>query len=525
MDMTPRFGQWLKARRRSLGLTQDALGEKAGCAGETVRKIEAGGVRPSQQLAQLLAVQLELSIEQRAAFVLWARRTQVGSPSHIPAELQMISTVLPAPGATGDISVFAPARGFTPHPDLDPAQLFGATVTQVASRQGVMPSPGADHKPANPYKGLRAFQEADASDFFGRETLTTHLLARLVETTELARFLAVVGPSGSGKSSVVRAGLLPALRAGAVPGSARWTIVEMIPGAHPLEELEAVLLRVAVNPPTTLLDQLQADQRGLLRAVKRVLPQDPAVELLLVIDQFEEVFTLVEDEAARVHFLDSLYVAVADPSSRLRAVITLRADFYDRPLLYPPMAELLGTRTELVPPLPVEDLEQAIVRPAAQAGIGVEPELVTAIIADVGAQPGVLPLVQYALTELYERAIGPTLELAAYRASGSVQGALGRRAEEIYTALAPVEQEATRQLFLRLITLGEGAEDTRRRVHLDEIASLSREPGLMQRVIERFVRYRLLTLDRDPVAGDSTVEVAHEALLRAWARLHDWLDA
>jgi WD40 repeat protein/transcriptional regulator with XRE-family HTH domain len=507
MDPNPTFGQWLKARRRALDLTQDALAERVGCAGETIRKVEANGIRPSKQLADLLAGQLDLTADERAAFVAWARGS--GAPAVL---LAATPSAAPAAVLHGATAARVPALARVP-----------AQATAVVAP--APPANGNDGKRPNPYKGLRAFQEADAPDFFGRETLTAHLLTRLAETTELARFLAVVGPSGSGKSSVVRAGLLPALRAGAVPGSARWTIVEMIPGAHPLEELEAVLLRVAVNPPTTLLDQLQADTRGLLRAVKRVLPQDPAVELLLVIDQFEEVFTLLEDEAARVHFLDSLYVAVADPSSRLRVVITLRADFYDRPLLYPPMAELLRARTELVPPMPVEDLERAIVRPAARVGAGLEPELVTAIIADVGTQPGVLPLVQYALTELYERTAGPNLELAAYRASGSVQGALGRRAEEIYAALAPAEQEATRQLFLRLITLGEGAEDTRRRVRLAEVASLSREPGLMQRVVERFARYRLLTLDRDPATGGATVEVAHEALLRAWERLREWLDA
>ena len=147
----------------------------------------------------------------------------------------------------------------------------------------------------NPYKGLRAFEEADAGDFFGREALTEHLVERLAET----RFLAVVGPSGSGKSSVVRAGLVPALRRGALPGSDRWAIAQMFPGAYPLEELEAALLRVAESPPASLLEQLEADERGLLRALKRVLPDDGS-ELVLVLDQLEEVFTLVEDEERRV---------------------------------------------------------------------------------------------------------------------------------------------------------------------------------------------------------------------------------
>jgi hypothetical protein len=176
----------------------------------------------------------------------------------------------------------------------------------------------------------------------------------------LARFLAVVGPSGSGKSSVVRAGLIPALRQGGLPNSDRWFVVEMLPGTHPWEELEAALLRIAVNPPDSLLAQLRQDERGLLRAVRRVLPADEAIELVLVIDQFEELFTLTTDEDSRRRFLDSLVTAVLDPRSRLRLVITLRADFMDRPLQYVEFGELLRQRTEFVLPLASEELEQAI---------------------------------------------------------------------------------------------------------------------------------------------------------------------
>ena len=163
----------------------------------------------------------------------------------------------------------------------------------------------------NPYQGLRSFQEADAVKFFGRRALVEQLLTRFksspvkagsaAQTQPTDRFLAVVGPSGSGKSSVVKAGLLPALREGAVPGSDKWFFVEMIPGTHPLEELEASLLRIAVNPPSLLLEQLRSDERGLVRALKRVLPQDGG-ELLLLIDQFEELYTLVEDDERRNSF-------------------------------------------------------------------------------------------------------------------------------------------------------------------------------------------------------------------------------
>jgi hypothetical protein len=203
----------------------------------------------------------------------------------------------------------------------------------------------------NPYKGLLAFGEADAALFYGREALTQQLLARLAETGPHHRFLAVVGPSGSGKSSLVKAGLVPALRRGALPGTDKWFVLDMVPGAHPFEELETALLRVAVNPPASLLAQLQDGERGLLRAVRRTLPPDDGSELVLIIDQFEELFTLVPDRDVTACFLNALIAAVSDPRSPLRVIVTLRADFYDRPLLYPGLSDLMQQRTEVVVPM------------------------------------------------------------------------------------------------------------------------------------------------------------------------------
>jgi len=377
----------------------------------------------------------------------------------------------------------------------------------------------------NPYKGLRAFGEADAADFFGRAALTQRLLERMDETDLAARFLAVVGPSGSGKSSVVRAGLVPALRRGGLPGSEDWFISELLPGAHPWEEIEAALLRVAVNPPPSLLEQLQADERGLARAVKRALPNDLETELVLVIDQFEELWTLTTDEAVRAHVLDSLHAAVFDPHSRLRVIVTLRADFYDRPLLYGGFGELIRQRTEVVLPLTPEELRQAIVEPAARVRVTVEPELVTAIVHDVGEQPGTLPLLQYALTELFDRREGNTLTLAAYRDSGGILGALSRRADELYGGLDATQRDVARQLFLRLVTPGEGVEDTRRRVAQAELVSAVGHEQALNTMIEAYGRARLLTFDRDPLTRGPTVEVAHEALIRTWGRLRAWLEA
>jgi WD40 repeat protein/class 3 adenylate cyclase len=396
--------------------------------------------------------------------------------------------------------------------DLAFRRVLGSSGVRLAptAPEGVVP---------NPYKGLRAFEETDAADFFGREELIEQLVERLATT----RFLAVVGPSGSGKSSVVRAGLIPALRRGAIPGSEGWPIADMFPGPRPLDGLEAALLRAAPDPPASLIEQLAHDEHGLHRAVLRLLPPDGS-ELVLVIDQFEEVFTLVEDEAVRTHFLGSLEAAASDPHNRLRIVATLRADFYDRPLLYRGFAELFKSRVEAVIPLSAEELEQAISGPAKRVDVSLEPGLVAAMLADVAEEPGALPLMEYALTELFERRDGRVLSRDAYREIGGVSGALGRRAEELFAELDDDGKEAAHQLFLRLVALGEGTEDTRRRVFRSEVSSLDVNQQAMAAVIDPFGESRQLSFDRDAKTGHPTIELAHEAMLTAWPRLHRWID-
>jgi len=413
----------------------------------------------------------------------------------------------------------------------------------------------------NPYKGLQAFQEADADDFFGRDALIDRLIKQLApsqtpshaassskgEDRSGGRFLALVGPSGSGKSSIVKAGLLPALRSGAVPDSEKWFFAEMVPGSHPLEELEMALWPVAVDAPPSLVEPMQRDVRGLLRTIRRILPETSegqGAQLLLVIDQFEELFTLVDDEERRNFFLDSLLAAISAPRSPLRVVVTLRADFYDRPLQYQALGNLLKASTEVVLPMTPEELTWAVREPARRTGVGLEEGLAEIIVADVTDQPGSLPLMQYALTELFERRQGNTMTREAYQEIGGVTGALGRRAEELYGGLNEDEREAARQLFMRLVTLGEGVEDTRRRVLRSELLTIINEQqpavntqqstGTGQQltinnsplaiVIDSFGAARLLTFDHDPATRGGTVEVAHEALLREWVRYRSWLD-
>ncbi|MCA9952648.1 MAG: serine/threonine-protein kinase PknK, partial [Anaerolineales bacterium] len=264
--------------------------------------------------------------------------------------------------------------------DLQPI-VVGETAVPILSTQEIAAL-------ENPYRGLRAFGETDAANFFGREMLVQELLSKLSDGSDLERFLAVVGPSGSGKSSVVKAGLIPALRRGGLPDSENWFITDLTPGTNPWTETATALNRVATRPLNDMPTLLQTDNRGLLRAVRHILPDDGQTELLLVIDQFEELFTLVEDEAVRAHFLESLVTAVLDPTSRLRVVITLRADFTDRPLQYIDFGELMQQRTAFVLPLTPDELIQAITHPVLNLGLEMEPELIATIIQDVGDQPG-----------------------------------------------------------------------------------------------------------------------------------------
>jgi WD40 repeat protein/serine/threonine protein kinase/DNA-binding SARP family transcriptional activator len=379
---------------------------------------------------------------------------------------------------------------------------------------------------ANPYKGLRAFQESDADDFFGRDSLVQALISRLCES----RFLSVVGPSGSGKSSLIKAGLLPALRRGAVPGSESWFMIEMTPGSYPLKELELALLPIAVDPPPSLLEPLQKGEHGMLRTLRRILPGDEDTQLLLLIDQFEELFTMVQDDEQRLHFLDGLFAALSDPRSPLYVIITLRADFYDRPLQIQPLAGLLKQHTEIVLPLDRDELTEAICEPARRMGVGIEEGAVRAMVTDVSDQPGALPLLQYTLTELFDKRQDGLMTLAAYESLGGISGALAQRAEAIYAGFDETKQETARQMFLRLVNLGEGVEDTRRRVLRSELEGIGEqsivnsELPVVTEMIDSFGQARLLTFDRDPATRGPTVEVAHEALLREWNRLRFWLE-
>ncbi|HEX9595690.1 MAG TPA: LuxR C-terminal-related transcriptional regulator, partial [Anaerolineales bacterium] len=405
----------------------------------------------------------------------------------------------------------------------------------VETQPGVIST--SQMEPINPYKGLRAFEVADAREFFGREALVKKLLSRLALKTQAwqrnpplgkGRFLAVVGPSGSGKSSLIKAGLIPAIMKGEINSSEGWFIAQMEPGARPLDQLEVALVRLAADRAGNLREQLERDQFGLVRASGLILPHGGS-ELVLLIDQFEEVFTLVQEEAERARFLDLLSTAALEPNSRVRIVVALRADFYDRPLLYPVFGELVRNCLETVLPLSAEELERAILQPAAQVGVSFEPGLVAKIIEDVYYQPGALPMLQYALTELFEQRQERLLTHAAYQAIGGASGALAKRAEELYLEMNDEGQKAIQQIFLRLVNFGEDGSSlqqavyTRQRALRVELLGLADEE-LIDEIIDTFSRYRLLSLDHEANTRRPTVELAHEALLGKWERLGRLLD-
>ncbi|MGH3824508.1 MAG: hypothetical protein ACRDRA_16990, partial [Pseudonocardiaceae bacterium] len=390
-------------------------------------------------------------------------------------------------------SVRTPARG---DPTLEPA------VDDEA------PAPGPC-----PYKGLEAFQAEDAEWFFGRDALVAELVVHVSES----RFLAVVGPSGSGKSSVLRGGLLPAVWSGTVPGAESWTTIVVTPGVHPLEGLA---VRVGLKSGVAagqLLDDWRIDPGRMRLAIRQVLGLAPAgVRLLLLVDQFEEIFTLCKDEAERRACVRGLVNVATDPQSSGTVVLGVRADFYGRCTEYPELVAMMRGRQVIVGPMNPSEMRDAIVGPAIQAGLDVEPGLPETVLADLGEEPGSLPLLSHALFATWQRRRGRMLTLAGYREAGGVRQAIAQTAEQVYAGLDASQQRIARGVFMRLTALGERTDDTRRRARLDELSSEG-EATATAEVIDQLAAARLVTL------GEATVDVAHEALIREWPTLRGWL--
>jgi WD40 repeat protein/class 3 adenylate cyclase/energy-coupling factor transporter ATP-binding protein EcfA2 len=396
-----------------------------------------------------------------------------------------------------------PAPGQGP----DAAGHAGLLVEAPVEPDGTPPVPTAV-----PYKGLVRFEAGDAGLFCGREQLVAELVARLVA----ARFVAVVGPSGSGKSSLVRAGLLPTLAGGALPGSDTWEPLVLAPGPDPVRALaERLGPHLPGADPTALAARLQAGPDALAQVAAEALAGRPdTARLLLVVDQFEEVFTACRDEAARRRFVEPLVAAATAREGRCVVALALRADFYGRCAAHPELAAELADSQVLVGPMTDEELRRAVVEPARRVGCVVEPGLPETILEDVAAEPGALPLVSTALLETWERRRGRSLTLTAYAETGGVRGAVARLADGVYDGFDPAEQAVARGVFLRLTEPGEGVDDLRRRARRDELG----DDPVTGKVLGVLIARRLVIADQD------TVEVAHEALLREWPRLRGWLE-
>lgn len=379
------------------------------------------------------------------------------------------------------------------------------------------PTPGEP-----PFKGLQYFDEIDSDLFFGRELLTAKLVNRLRETEFLS---VVIGASGSGKSSLVRAGLIPALKKGELlpdgtkppEGSSDWRVHVITPTAHPLQALATELTRESesVTATATLMDDLMQDPRSLTIFLAR---QNPRQHTLLVLDQFEELFTLCRDEFEREAFIDNLLMIFNQSEGNTTLILTLRADFYAHLAQYPELREAVAKQQEYIGPMTTEELRRAIEEPAKRGHWVFEPGLVDLILRDVGDEPGALPLLSHALLETWKRRAGHTLTLKGYADAGGVRGAIAHTAESVYQNLSSEEQTIARNILLRLTELGEGTEDTRRRASFDELVSHAEDAGEARSVLNTLAEARLVTL------GEDTAEVAHEALIREWPTLREWLN-
>ena len=400
------------------------------------------------------------------------------------AQISRLEKNLRLPDLTALKALFIPALHLEDEPQL--AERF--LVLAQSARQEDAPAAGI-----TPYKGLLFFDEPDADLFFGREDLTAHLAEHVMDLAidASSRFLTIVGASGSGKSSLLRAGLAVALK------RTGWEVQVFTPTAVPMSQSERILQSTSVG------------------SAKRAL---------ILVDQFEELFTLCRDELERMAFIDTLLSSACDKSKNMSVVIALRADFYSYCAQYPLLRQAVAAEQEYIGQMTLEELRCAIEEPARHGGWEFEPGLVDILLQDVGAQgsqepePGALPLLSHALLATWERRRGRTLTLEGYRAAGGVRSAIAETAESVFTdQLNLTQQKLARDVFLRLTELGEGTEDTRRRAALNELVRQSGEAPQLRGVLNTLAEARLITLNED------SAEVSHEALIREWQRLRQWL--
>lgn len=374
-----------------------------------------------------------------------------------------------------------------------------------------------------PYRGLAHFREVDAPFFFGRETFTDHLQNAIHNGSVVT---VILGASGAGKSSAVYAGLLPRLRQ-----AGSWQIISLRPGRQPFNRLAAALVPfIGPGPATsshldsveTLAFEFQHTPGALKQSLYDMLAANRKRNILLLIDQFEELYTLCQQSEVQHRFLDELLDAVhgnpIKPGNGVVLIQTLRADFMGQALAYRPFADTMQKSSlMLLGPMTRDELRMVIEKPAEKQGAAFEPGLVERILNDVGEEPGNLPLLEFALTLLWERLDQGWFTHTAYEDIGHVAGALTRYAEEVFSTLNESEQDQLRRIFVQLVQPGEGAEDTRRVAAREELV------GTDWDLIQHLADKRLVVTNLDQEGGQ-TVEVVHEALIRSWDRLGSWME-
>lgn len=374
-------------------------------------------------------------------------------------------------------------------------------------------------RPTNicPYRGLLAFQEEDAQFFFGREAFTNKLL----QAVQNKPLVAVIGSSGSGKSSVIYASLIPHLRQ-----ISNWLVITFRPSSEPFYAFANALLNY-LEPQTSQITRhreiknlargLRSEENYLRSVIDDISNKNLCNKLLLVIDQFEELYTLCQDTQERQIFLDRLLTAVNN-ANNFTVVITLRADFLGQALSYRPFADALQHNDLKLGPMNNQELQTVVLKPAALLGVTLEAGLAERILGAVDGQAGDLPLLEFALTQLWEKQTDTRLTHAAYDEIGGIEAALACYAEQVYNQLEPQEKERARRIFVQLVRPGEGTEDIR---HLAKRAEVGEENWDL---VMRLASNRLIVTGRDEATGKETVEIVHEALIREWKRLRQWIE-
>lgn len=397
----------------------------------------------------------------------------------------------------------------------------------VKDIEDLPPEPGEP-----PFQGLQYYDEKDADRFFGRENLVAKIVGRLANS----RFLTVIGASGSGKSSVVRAGVIPALRRGERLGdgslpptdSGQWDIRIFTPSAHPLDALAASLTRESesVSAATALRQDLAQEPGALNLIARRLLAQTGKKRLMLVIDQFEEIFTQCHQDDERSAFIENLLNATEPADSQpITILLTLRADFYSQLAVQDRLRELVSQNQEFIGAMSRDELIRAILQPAALGNWKVQEGLVEVILDDLGSEPGALPLLSHALLETWKRRRGRVLTVSGYTASGGVHGAIAQTAETVFRQRLTAEQQPiARMIFVKLAEIGEGTLDTRRRATFSELITRATDTVTIDAVLSILTDARLITTDTLEPGDIRVVEVAHEALIREWPTLRDWLN-